>query len=33
MNETQRTGFAERLKTAAAARQARLATFRPKASV
>ena len=33
MNETERTGFAERLKSAAAARKARLANFRPKPTV
>jgi len=32
MNELQRTGFAERLKTAADARKALLAGFRPKPS-
>jgi hypothetical protein len=33
MNETQRTGFAERLKTAAEAKKALLANFRPKPTV
>jgi hypothetical protein len=33
MNQTQKTGFAERLKTAAEARSARLASFRPKPTV
>jgi hypothetical protein len=33
MNETQRTGFAERLKTAADARKALLAGFKPRSTV
>ncbi|HTK34399.1 MAG TPA: DUF6481 family protein [Caulobacteraceae bacterium] len=33
MNETQNTGFAERLKTAAEAKKALLAKFRPKPTV
>src|SRR5438552_3694676 len=33
MNETQRTGFSERLKTAAEARKAQLANFRAKPTV
>jgi hypothetical protein len=33
MNETQRAGYAERLKSAAAARKALLAKFQPKAAV
>jgi len=33
MNEMQRTGFSERLKTAAEARKALLANFRPKPAV
>jgi hypothetical protein len=33
MNEIQRTGFSERLKTAAEAKKALLANFRPKPSV
>lgn len=33
MNEVQRTGFSERLKTAADARKALLANFRPKPAV